>query len=150
MPLLNGRRHDWASMNLMLPSIGEYPMSLQSVTYPSHTIEAPDVHGTGVKPIGYTRGQYSVEGLEVEFLASEWDALRTRLGPGYMMTTRIPISIVYVDTNLEKRFDEFVDCKITGEQPSISMGTDPMKIKVTFKPSEMILNGVPAVLAIKA
>ena len=150
MPTLNGRRHDWASMQMVLPSLGQYPVTLQSVTYPAHTLEAPDVHGTGIKPIGFTRGQYSVDGLEVEFLSSEWDAIRVLLGPGYLQTARLPITIVYTDTDLTARKDEFVDCKITSEKPSISMGTDPHKTAVTFKPSEMILNGVPAVLAIKA
>jgi hypothetical protein len=150
MPLLNGRHHDWVSLNLILPSIGQRPMTIQSVTYPAHTVEAPDVHGNGSKPIGYTRGQYSVEGLEVEFIASEWDAIRTILGPGYMMTARLPITIVYIDTGLTARKDEFIDCKITVEGQAISMGTDALKTKVTFKPSEMILNGVPAVLAITA
>jgi len=110
-------------------------------------MDAQDVYGTGTGPIGYTRGQYTIDNLEMEFLASEWDAIRTSLGAGYMKNTRIPIAIVYVDRDLVPRKDEFSDCKITGEQQSISMGTDPLKTKVTFKPSQMVLNGVPAIIA---
>lgn len=149
MALLNGHWHDWVTMTLVLPSIGQYPRTVQSVTYPSHTVEATDVKGTGKKSIGYTRGQYTVENLEIEFLSKEWDEIRTLLGPGYLETARLPITLVYADTDLLPRTDTFTDCKITGEQPSVSMGTDPHKTKVTFKPSEMILNGVPAVLAVK-
>lgn len=151
MPILNGRRHDWASMQMVLPSIGNYPATLQSVTYPKHTVEKPDVHGTGIAPIGNTIGQYSVEGLEVEFLASEWDEIRTILGPGYLQAqNNLPITIVYADTSLVARKDEFVSCNIVDEQQVLSMGTDPLKTKVTFKPSQMILNGVPAILALRA
>lgn len=149
MPILNGRHHDWVSMQMVLPSIGQFPVTLQAVTYPAHSVEAPDVHGTGVAPIGHTRGQYSVEGLEVEFIASEWDAIRTLLGPGYLQRIRLPISIVYADTDLTSRKDEFSDCKVTNEGHTIAMGTDPLKTKVTFKPSQMVLNGVPAILALR-
>ncbi len=147
MPLLNGRQYDWVSVQIVLPSLGSFPVTVQSVTYPSHTMDAQDVYGTGTGPIGYTRGQYTIDNLEMEFLASEWDAIRTSLGAGYMKNTRIPIAIVYVDRDLVPRKDEFSDCKITGEQQSISMGTDPLKTKVTFKPSQMVLNGVPAIIA---
>jgi hypothetical protein len=149
MPLLNGRNHDWVSMRLSLPSLGRNPSTPQSVTYPAHKVESPDTYGTGAKPIGFTRGQYSVDGLEVEFLAGEWDEIRAQLGPGYMMAAPFPISISYADTDLVTRTDRFTNCRITSEQLNIAVGTDPLKSKVTFKPSEMILNGVPAVLAIK-
>ena len=150
MPTLNGRRHDWASMQMVLPSLGQYPVTLQSVTYPKHSVPKEDVYGTGVAPIGHTIGQYSVEGLEVEFLASEWDTIRTTLGAGYLQRTlNLPISFVYVDTDLTARKDEFVSCNIIDEQPVVSKD-GAMTKKITFKPQQMILNGVPAILALRA
>lgn len=151
MPLLNGHKADWVSMQMVLPSIGQYPATLQSVTYPKHSVERTHVYGTGIAPIGHTKGQYSVDGLEVEFLADEWDAIRTILGPGYLeRDLNLPISIVYFDENMTTRKDEFVSCNIVDEQPIVSMGTDPLKKKITFKPQQMILNGVPAILALRA
>jgi hypothetical protein len=64
-----------------------------------------------------------------------------------MKTASLPITVVYTDSGLAPRVDQFIDCKITGEQQSISMGSDPLKTKVTFKPSQMVLNGVPAIVA---
>ena len=150
MPILNGRRHDWASMQMVLPSLGQYPVTLQSVTYPKHSVPKEDVHGTGIAPIGHTIGQYSVEGLEVEFLASEWDEIRATLGAGYLgRTLNLPITFVYVDTDLTARSDEFVSCNITDEQPVVAKD-GAMTNKITFKPQQMILNGVPAILALRA
>ena len=147
MPILNGRQYDWVSVQIVLPSLGQFPVSVQSLSYPSHTMEAQDVYGTGSGPIGYTRDQYKIDNLEMEFLAAEWDTIRSQLGPGYMKTASLPITVVYTDAGLAPRVDQFIDCKITGEQQSISMGTDPLKTKVTFKPSQMVLNGVPAIVA---
>ena len=146
---LNGSNHDWVSMQVTLPSIGRTLLTPQSVAYPAHKMESPDTYGTGAKPIGYTQDKYSVDGLEIELLAAEADELRSALGPNYMKAPPFPITISYADTNLVPRTDRFLNCRITSEQPSIAMGTDPLKTKLTFKPSEMILNGVPAVLAIK-
>jgi hypothetical protein len=111
-----------------------------------HGIEAPDVYGSGTKPIGYTRGQYKIENLEIEFLVGEWDYIRAILGAGYLETASLPIVFTYTGLGLIPRKDEFIDCKIINEQQVVTQGTDPVKVKVTFKPTEMVLNGVPATL----
>jgi hypothetical protein len=85
--------------------------------------------------------------LELEFLVAEWDDIRATLGNGYMTVTIPAITITYADTasGLAPRTDVFERCAITKEQPSLSQGTDPVKVKITFQPDEMVLNGVRAI-----
>lgn len=147
--LLNGRIHDWVSAVLNLgPPIGKVSATLQSITYPSHGQDTKLQYGTGVNPIGYTRDTYKPEVLELEFLAAEWDSYRTLMGPGYGGLVISAITLSYVDpaAGLSPRTDTFLQLTITKEQQSVAQGTDPLKIKISFQPSQMILNGVPYTL----
>lgn len=147
--LLNNRLHDWVSAKFNLgPPIGAYPLSVMAVTYPEHGSEKKLQWGTGKRPVGHTRDHYDVTTLEMEFLSSEWDSYRTLLGSGYGDVEIPAITFTYEDTaaGLTARTDSFLKCQVTKEQPSVSQGTDPLKTRVTFQPSEMILNGVPYLL----
>lgn len=147
--LLNGRIHDWVSAILNLgPPIGKVSATLQSITYPSHGKDTKLQYGTGSNPIGYTRDTYKPEVLELEFLAAEWDTYRTQMGPGYGDIVISAITISYVDAaaSLVPRTDTFLQLTLTKEQPTVAQGTDPLKIKVSFQPAQMVLNGVPYTL----
>lgn len=145
--LLNGRQHDWVTVKVLLPSIGVKPITCNAITYPKHGQAKEHVYGTGDGPIGYTRDSYKIDELTLEFLASEMDSIRTLLGPGYGKVS-IPVSISYLDIGLTVRTDQFLGCHITGEQPTVSQGTDPARVQVTLKPDQMILNGIPYFLAL--
>lgn len=147
--LLNGKLHDWVSAVLSLgPPIGKTSATLQSITYPSHGQETKLVYGTGDNPVGFTRDSYKPEMLELEFLAAEWDTFRSLMGPGYGKRVIPAITLTYVDVaaGLVPRTDSFLQLTITKEQPSVAQGTDPLKVKVSFQPAQMVLNGVPYTL----
>lgn len=146
---LNGRQHDWVSAIFTLgPPIGAVPATVQSVTYPQHGQEKMLQYGTGVNPIGYTRGAYKPTTLDMEFLAAEWDSYRALMGPGYGNLAIPSISFTYIDpaAGLAPRTDTFLGCSVVSETITVAQGTDPVKVKVTFQPSQMILAGVPYTL----
>lgn len=146
---LNGRLHDWVSMIVSIgPPIGKVPATVQSATYPEHGQETTLQYGTGANPIGFTRDAYKPTQLMIEFLVAEWDSFRTLLGPGYGGVVIPGITFTFVDAaaGLVPRTDSFLNLTITKEQPTITQGTDPAKIQVTFQPTQMILNGVPYTL----
>ena len=147
--LLNGRLHDWVSAIWTLgPPIGRVPLTVQSVTYPEHGQEKTLHYGTGVNPIGYTRDTYKPTTLVMEFLVAEWDSCRALMGPGYLDVEIPSISVTFIDpaAGLVPRTDAFLGCHVTKEQPSVTQGTDPAKVQVTFQPNQMVLNGVPGTI----
>lgn len=151
--LLNDRLHDWVSLTLVMgPPIGKVPLTVQTIDYPEHGQETKLQWGSaGARPIGFTRDHYDVTQLSIEMLQGEWASARTALGPGYGQTLKIPaISIVYSDplAGLNPITDTFLNLTLTKEQPTVSQGTDPAKIKLTFQPTEMVLNGVPYALPV--
>lgn len=145
---INNRVYDWVTATWTLsPPIGRSPVSIMSCTYPEHGIEKTLTYAQGFKPIGHTRDTYKPTQLEIEFLIAEWDDLRSKLGSRYMLVEIPAITITYADeaSGLSPRTDVFERCHVTKENITVSQGTDPAKIKVTFQPDEMVLNGVRAV-----
>jgi hypothetical protein len=143
--LLNGRVHDWVSLIISLGApIGKVAVSVMAVTYPEHGSEKTLYYGTGKNPIGYTRDAYKPTTLEMDFLASEWDSFRNQMGPGYGFREIEAIALTYqdLDADLVTRTDVFRGLSIVKEQPSVSQGTDPLKIHVIFQPNQMVLGGV--------
>lgn len=143
--LINGRQHDWVSLKMTLPAQGKRPVGFKSVTYPDHGQAKTNQYGSGKNPVGYTRGAYEVNDLEVEFFAAAWDEIRTAIGPGYGEVA-IPLVLAYADIGMPTRTDVFEDCHVIKEQPVVAQGTDAATVKVTFKPSRMVLGGIPFTL----
>ena len=151
--LLNGRLHDWVSAIFNLgPPIGAVPTNVQAVTYPDHGQAKMLQYGTGPNPIGFTRDSYKPTELTMEFIAAEWDAYRLQMGPGYGNIQIPSVTFTYVDpaAGLVPRTDQFLGLHVTGENNTVAQGTDPLKTKVTFQPTQMILGGVPYTLPTSA
>lgn len=147
--LLNGRVHDWVSAIFAFgPPIGRISMTVQSVTYPEHGQEKVLVYGAGRNPIGYTRDTYKVTTLETEFLRAEWATMKGQMLAGYGNLSVPAINFTYIDViaALLPVSDTFISCAVTKEQPSVSQGTDPAKIRVTWQPNSMVLDGIPYTL----
>ena len=147
--VLNGRKHDWVTVKVFLPSLGVKPLTCNAITYPKHGMAKEHVYGTGEGPIGHTRDSYKIDELTLEFLASEMDSIRSAMGPNYGKV-EFPVSVSYIDTGLTARTDQFFGCHITGEQPTVSQGTDPARVQVTLKPDKMVLGGVPYIVEASA
>lgn len=137
-PLINGMRASWAEISFKIK--GAKAIGVKEISY-RPSLEGSDVYGTGVMPIGRTRGQAKFE-ASVTLNKEEFDALIKDLGDGY---GEKPFDIV-VQYRLEGvalvNSDRIVACRIKSPDQSHAQGADALTVKVDLHPADIILNGL--------
>lgn len=118
-PLINGRRHSFASVQLTLN--GKRFAGVASVSY-SDSVEPGTVRGTSSQPLGFTRGDYSAEASVALYLeeAAEFEA---ELGNG-IYDKVFDMTVVYADDGAPTIQDDVIGCRITSISNDNQSGTD--------------------------
>lgn len=142
--VLNGRRHDWVSVKIFLPSLGLKPLTVSSLTYPDFVRAKEHQYGTGQKAVGFTFDSLKPGEGEIVFLAAEADEIAAAQG-AWLNDLGFPMVVSMVDTGLVARTDEFSGVHFFKVQPSIAQGTDAAKITLGWKPDDAKIGGIPII-----
>lgn len=142
---LNGRRVDWVSMHITLPSIGQVSLTVSSLTLPNVTRSKTHVYGSGSKNIGYTLDSVKIEECSMTILLAEADEIISARG-SVLGGLPFPIVMSYYDEGLsENRTDVYTGCLFTAYQPNIAQGNEPATAVFKFLPDDMTINGYPVI-----
>jgi len=140
-PLINGRRHGFASISLkwQLPNGKTIPMYIKSINY-SRTRTRGMLRMNHPDPIAKTLGENEYS-ADVEIPLAELMLLIGELGPGYgdiAFTTLV----TYGEDGFTTVTDEILNCTIDSTEVSQSQGPDPLMRKLNLNPTKVLFNGV--------
>lgn len=125
-PLVNGKRHSFASVELTVVNGGDSRTfrNIKAITY-SSTLEPGVERGASPFILGDTVGDYEAEG-SMEF--SNLDAARdflAFLGDGYMVK-KFQITVSYAAQGSDTHTDDLLGCRIKGHESGGEQGPDPL------------------------
>lgn len=141
-PLINGNRHDWASIQLELAGLKK-TAGMRALNY-KHTLEYEHVMAGGSQPVGDTLGTYSAE-AGFEMLLVDYQHLIQTLGNGYG-AVHFNVLVKYAKKKGDPILvDELRGCRIKGEDRSHSQGNGALVVKVDLGVQLLIVNGVQMV-----
>lgn len=126
-PTINGHYFGFSSIEIDIN--GLKLRGYQSINWEQNS-EFTDIYGTHHQMLGDTPGKYSASG-SLEMLYPEWQELRGALGDGYMQN-RFTISVVMSESGGASEAEHVVlnGVRIKKVNPSISEGTDPVKVSL--------------------
>lgn len=133
MAIINGRAYDHSSHQIFFAGV---PTTLlRSITYSQARDGETIIHGTSRLPKGRTFGKVLPGDVTIELYQSDWEDVRTLLGPGYMQ--RIFPIIVTRQTDIQGvpgpvRTDVLKDCQIKNVEHSTSEGGEATVTTVTL------------------
>jgi hypothetical protein len=146
VPLVNGNRYSWASIEIALvgATIGtQIFVDCEGANY-GEKLTVSFMRGTSRSPIGWTSGIWEPDDLVLDFGKSSATELITQLGPGWLGTVIIA-NVCYADAGEPVTVDSIV-AKFTGRANAHSQSPDPLKEPLTLKPILIALNGIPSML----
>ena len=136
-PVVNGFAYSWASVRFRFD--GGEVVAIKDITY-SHKVDRAKLRGAGMRPLGRTRGEYEAEG-SVTLFREGWDALRAKLGTGYM-ERRFSISVSYAEAGQPVVTDELLDCVISSVENNPSQGTDALEVSLDLDIMQLREGGI--------
>lgn len=142
--ILNGRRHDWVSVKIILPQVGKKPLTVSAITLPDFARAKEHVYGTGMENIGFTFDTLKPGEGEFTILQSEADEIFVFTN-AVLSDVGMPIIVSFVDIGLIPRTDTYSGCHFTKVQQTVAQGTDPARTTITWKPDSALINGVPII-----
>jgi len=135
LPTINGYAYDFSTISISLS--GKTFSGINSISY-SDGVERTKIYGTGPKPIGTTRGQYSADG-SLEFYKHEFDRFASSVTNLYDVT--FDITVTYKTPGQQITYDKLVGCKIDKVENSGSTGSDGLMVPITLTVMDIIRNG---------
>lgn len=141
-PMVNGKRHSWASVELRVNS--DIILGITEIDYKA-SLDPGEVRGAGSAPIAFTMGNSSFEG-SFSILLEEFNALVSKLGAGWMGNA-IEIIVSYDESGsgLTTIVDTIQGVRMTSVENSLSASsTDPTVRKLPFKALNILYNGQAA------
>lgn len=155
LPLVNGHRYSYASIEIAIPIIGKRYVGAKSINY-IDSLEPANVYGTSSLKIGRTRGKADSTG-SLELYASEADDFQLLLvtaglaqgiygpAPGFM-EIYFDIFVAYVEQGVQSPIVDTVQAvRITKADKSRSEGTDALTVKYDLNIGTILHNGIRAV-----
>ncbi len=142
--VLNGRRHDWVSVKVVLPLLGATPISIKSITYPKFARAKEHQYGTGMENVGYTFDALKIDEGEIVLLQSDADLIFASQG-SVLSDVAMPLISSYADIGVLPRTDVFLGVHFTSYQGAVAQGTDGATTTLSWKPDSAIINGVPII-----
>lgn len=124
-PVINGNAYSWASVAFRFD--GGEGIYVKEISY-SHSVERETMRGAGMRPLGYTRGEYSAEG-SMTLMKEGWNALRAKFGNGYMERS-FSISVSYAEVGQPTVTDELLDCRISSVENNPSQGSEGLEVSI--------------------
>lgn len=140
-PMVNGHRHDWASV--LLEFAGLKIRGFKAISY-KHGLDYSHVMASGVQPVGDTLGTYSAEG-SFEMLIRDYQLLVQALGDGYMAKHFLIVAKYSKKAGDTIQVDELRGCRIKSEDRSFSQGNEALVVKVDLGIQLLLINGIKAV-----
>lgn len=141
-PMVNGKRHSWASVELRVDS--DIILGITEIDYKA-SLDPGEVRGAGSAPIAFTMGNSSFEG-SFSILLEEFNTLVSKLGAGWMGNA-IEIIVSYDESGsgLTTIVDTIQGVRMTSVENSLSASsTDPTVRKLPFKALNILYNGQAA------
>jgi hypothetical protein len=135
VPTINGYAYDYSAISISVAGISF--SGINSISY-SDGVERTKIYGTGPKPMGVTRGQYSAEG-SMEFYKHEWDRFASSIKNIYDVI--FDVTVTYKTPGQQINFDKLVQCRIDKVENSGSAGSDGLMVPVTLNVMDIIRNG---------
>ena len=137
VPLINGIRYDFGSIQLMLD--GDLYISVKSISY-NDSCTGGKIRGTHPQPLGRTGGEYEAT-ASIELFKHSADELRQKLGNGFMFKVFEAV-VNYAPAGQPVITDRIMGCRISKQDTSPSQGTDGVTEKIDLDPMKIIWNGV--------
>ncbi len=139
-PLINGRRHGFASITGIFNLEGgkTIQMFFKSINY-GRTRSRGVVRGNHPDPIAKTLGENEYK-CSVEIPVAEYRILLRELGPGYGDAT-FALFVVYGENGFETVTDQILGCNIDDDDASNSQGPDPLMRKLDLGPLKILMGG---------
>lgn len=139
-PMINGKRHSWASIELRTD--GDIILGFTEIDYKA-SLDPGEVRGAGSAPIAFTMGNSSFEG-SVSFLLEEFNSLVSSKGAGWMGAS-FEIIVSYSEDGLTTIVDTIQGVRFTSvENSASSSSTDAVVRKLPFKALNILYNGQAA------
>lgn len=138
MAVINGNYSDFSCIELAVNGI--LFGGIQSIEY-TESVEKATVYGSSSKPLGFTRGQYSLEG-SFEMIQSEY--VRLRQAVPYLLDAVLSASVSYEVPGELLVTDEIVGIRITEIGNSHSVGSDALVVSLSFSALEIKHNKASA------
>lgn len=144
VPLVNGNRYDFASIELRIR--GQIFTGFKEISY-SHKLEPGEVRGSAAQPIARTRGEYSAEG-SLTLYRQEYDELVAVLGDGFM-ETEFEGTVTHAERGQPTITDRLVGVRIKSDDSSYSQGADALEVKLDLSIMYLLKNGKSPLLNLR-
>lgn len=142
-PLIDGHRYSFSSVELRVA--GRIYTGVTEISY-SVSQEPGIVRGTGARPIGRTRGEYTAEGSLTMLKSDYYDLIQalSLRAEGYLEAS-FDVVVTFSELFEPPICDVLRGCRITREEDSHSTGGEALTVSLTLSVMEIIRNGAPAV-----
>lgn len=138
-PLVNGRRHGFASILLKFKFNGQTAqLYCKSINY-TRKRNRGLVRANHPDPIAKTIGENEYTG-DCELFFAEFMVLKRMLGKGYG-DKPFTAQVTYGETGFETVTDELLGCTLDSIEASMSQGSDPLVRKCDLAPLKVIFDG---------
>lgn len=142
IPLINGRRYSFASLELSLitpDGSSEIFIDINELTY-SEALEISFIRGANQAPVGWTSGEYTPGDATISMAKSTFQALIERIGNGWL-GSNLRVVAKYSDEGEPLTTDTLVT-RIKGAEDTGSPGPDGLFTKMTLLPMIIKRNGI--------
>jgi hypothetical protein len=150
VPLINGNRYSYASIEIQVPSIGKRYIGINSINY-SDSLDPGKAWGTGMMKIGRTAGKHDPS-ADLEMYVQEADdflqALTLTGGDNALLKSAgfglIPfgIQVQYSEVGSPVITDVIEGCRITGADKKRGQGTDALVVAFKLDVMRIKHNGL--------
>ena len=144
-PLINGKRHSWASVEIKLAD--DIILGVTELNY-KDSLDPSIVRGAGPRPIAFTLGMAEFDG-DLTILLEEFNTLVTKLGPGWKAVS-FDIIVTYDESGsgLSTIVDTLKGVRLTTtENGASSSSADATVRKMSLKCLDILWNGVSSIPA---
>lgn len=142
IPLINGRRYSYASIELSLTrgaNKTEIFVDISEINY-ADNLEVGDVEGTSRMFVGHTSGVYRPENTTFNIAKSSGQKFIAAIGPGWL-GSNVSLTAKYADHG-EPLIVDVITGMIIGISDGHSSGPDGLQQTVTLKTFKIIRNGL--------
>lgn len=138
-PIINGNAYSWASISFKIDGQADLGIYIKEISY-SHKVEREMLRGAGMRPLGFTRGEYGAEG-SVTFTREGWNAIISKFGAGYLERS-FGVSVSYAELGQNTVTDELVQVRFGGSENNPSQGAEGTEVSCDLHILAIRENGV--------
>jgi hypothetical protein len=147
IPIVNGRRFDFTSVEILINGIPLVGRAISSITY-RDSLEPGVVRGGSALPLGLTRGEYTAE-MSLEMPKEEADRFLTALAAispaagsaGGYMEARFEVDVAYAELFGATQIDHLNGCRVKSVDDSHAKGSDGLTAKFDCFVQYILRNG---------